>query len=83
YDILAENDTLKISSGMTSFVKGTYRIEVISIDEKTFTYYNQLNDIRGGGMGGSTPYNPHSNFGEEVMGYFTAWSFVEDSGVLD
>ncbi|MCP4553643.1 MAG: DUF4249 domain-containing protein, partial [Bacteroidetes bacterium] len=47
YDILAENDTLKISSGMTSFVKGTYRIEVISIDEKTFTYYNQLNDIRG------------------------------------
>ena len=47
-----------------------------SIDEGTYVYYNQLNDISGNRMGGSsTPYNPGSNFGTEIMGYFAAWSY--------
>ncbi len=49
-------------------------IEVFSIDEDTYTYYNQLDDLIGDGLGSSTPYNPESNFGEQVMGFFTALS---------
>jgi len=45
-----------------------------SIDEGTYDYYSALNDINGNGMGGSTPYNPPSNFGDNIMGYFRAWS---------
>lgn len=53
-------------------------IELYSIDEDAYIYYSELNDIGGGGMlGSSTPYNPKSNFGSEVLGYFTAWSRVE------
>ncbi len=51
-------------------------IEAFSIDEGTYDYYNQLSDIidqRGGG--GSTPFNPKSNMGKDVLGYFRAWSF--------
>lgn len=52
-------------------------IELYSIDEDTYVYYSELNDAGGGMMGGSsTPYNPKSNFGSEVLGYFAAWSMV-------
>ncbi len=51
-------------------------IGVYSIDEGSYTYFNQLNDISGSGMGGSsTPYNAQSNFGSEVLGYFMAVSY--------
>lgn len=53
-------------------------IELYSIDEDTYIYYSELDDAEGGMMGGSsTPYNPESNFGSEVLGYFAAWSMVE------
>jgi hypothetical protein len=51
-------------------------IGLYSIDEGSYTYFNQLNDISGSGMGGSsTPYNAQSNFGSEVLGYFMARSY--------
>ena len=54
------------------------RIQLYTIDEDTYVYYSELNDAEGGMMGGSsTPYNPESNFGAEVLGYFAAWSMVE------
>lgn len=49
-------------------------VYVYSIDEGTYTYYNQLNDLYGSGMNSSTPYNPQSNFGNEVLGYFLSTS---------
>ncbi len=52
----------------------TVDIKLYSVDEGTYDYYSALNDINGNGMGGSTPYNPTSNFGKDVMGYFRAWS---------
>ncbi len=55
------------------------KIAVYTIDEDTYTYYYQLNDINGGG--GSTPYNPQSNFGNDVMGYFAAWSYDTYEGL--
>lgn len=53
---------------------GQVRVEVYSIDEATYNYYSQLDDLSGGMMGSSTPYNPQSNFGDEVMGFFSAYS---------
>lgn len=53
-------------------------VEVIvyRIDEDTYNYFNQLNDLTESGPGGSsTPYNPQSNFGDNVLGYFSAWSY--------
>ncbi len=51
---------------------------IYSIDRETYVYYSQLNERKGNGMmGSSTPYNPKSNFGEGVMGYFTARSSIE------
>lgn len=56
---------------------------VNSIDEGTYTYFNQLNDIIGSGMGGSsTPYNAKSNFGSVVLGYFNAWSYASKSAII-
>lgn len=51
-------------------------VVVYRIDEDIYNYFNQLNDLTEDGPGGSsTPYNPQSNFGKGVMGYFSAWSY--------
>ena len=60
-------------------------IKLHSVDKDAYRYYNQLNDAvsDGKGPGGSsTPYNPYSNFGEKVMGYFVAWSYVSETVVV-
>jgi hypothetical protein len=75
----AKGDTIEYSPFQLSFEEDDeLKIFVYSIDEDTYKYYSQLNDLNGGRMGASsTPYNPQSNFGDEVMGYFPAWSFAE------
>ncbi len=64
---------IELDSWFQDFYRNTkVKIAVYSIDEDTYTYHYQLNDINSGG--GSTPYNPQSNFGTDAMGYFVAWS---------
>lgn len=60
-----------------NFDKGDkVKIQVYSLDENTYNYFNQLNDLLGGSLeGSSTPYNPKSNFGDGIMGNFTAWTY--------
>jgi len=61
-------------------------VRLHSVDNGTFNYYNQLSDAISDGMGpggSSTPYNPASNFGEDVLGYFAAWSYVSDTVVIE
>jgi len=72
------NDTITYSPfGYRLDLNDQLIVRVYSIDKETERYYNQLNDNQdGGGMSG-TPYNPKSNFGHEVMGYFTATSYDE------
>ena len=60
-------------------------VRLHTVDNGTFNYYNQLSDAISDGMGpggSSTPYNPTSNFGEDVLGYFAAWSYVSDTVVV-
>ncbi len=72
----AENGTIEYKPLRHRFVQGdSLVIGLYSIDKDTYTYYNQLNDLKEAGMGASsTPYNPVSNFGTNVMGYFAAYS---------
>lgn len=73
----ADEALLEYNPRRISFVMDDHvEVVVFRIDEDTYNYYSQLNDLLEGGMGGSsTPYNPKSNFGEDVMGYFSAWSY--------
>jgi len=53
-------------------------VKAFSIDEATYDYYSELSDIVGSDGGdGSTPYNPKSNLGKDVLGYFRVWSYDE------
>jgi hypothetical protein len=59
------------------------KVIINSIDEKEYAFLNQLNDLSDAGMGGSsTPYNPVSNFGASVLGYFRARSSVSHVAVV-
>ena len=73
----AQNDVIEYSPFRIDFEEGDLVLtKIYSIDESTYTYYNQLNDNNGNGMNSSTPYNAKSNFGNDVLGYFTTWSVV-------
>ncbi len=61
-------------------------VRLHTVDKDAYNYYYQINDAISDGMGpggSSTPYNPASNFGEEVLGYFVAWSYVSDTVVIE
>lgn len=59
-------------------------INLYSIDEETYVYYSELSDSEGGMMGASsTPYTPKSNFGSDVLGYFVAWTKVEQQTIVE
>jgi hypothetical protein len=62
----------------------TISMEVYALDKDTYRYYSQLNEaIGGGGMGmSSTPYNPTSNLGEDILGYFMARSRFDTTMIL-
>jgi len=61
----------------------TLSMEVYSIDKDTYRYYAQINEAIGGGMAmSSTPYNPASNLGEDILGYFMARSRIDTTLVL-
>ncbi len=61
----------------------TLSMQVYGIDADTYRYYYQLNEAIGGGMAmSSTPYNPDSNLGEDIMGYFMARSMLDTTLVL-
>lgn len=61
----------------------TLSMEVYAIDADTYRYYTQLNEAIGGGMAmSSTPYNPTSNLGEDILGYFMARSRFDTTLIL-
>jgi len=61
----------------------TLSMEVYAIDKDTYRYYSQINEAIGGGMAmSSTPYNPASNLGEDIMGYFMARSMLDTTLII-
>jgi len=49
-------------------------IQLLSIDKKTYDYFNTLGLIVGGGNGSAAPANPISNWSNGALGYFGATS---------
>ncbi|OFY41543.1 MAG: hypothetical protein A2X18_06890 [Bacteroidetes bacterium GWF2_40_14] len=78
------NGTIEYKPLRHRFAQGdSLIIGLYSIDKETYKYYNQLNDLKVSGMGASsTPYNPLSNFGTHVMGYFAAYSSTFQAAVV-
>ncbi len=73
----SEESYLEYNPILVSFDAGS-SVEVVlyRLDENTYNYYSQLNDLLEDDFGGSsTPYNPQSNFGDDVLGYFSARSY--------
>lgn len=77
-------EEVQYNSMMLQFYPGdTVYVEIYAIDEETYRYYSQLNDAIGGGMAlSSTPYNPASNLGNNLLGYFMARSRSDSTFIL-
>jgi hypothetical protein len=87
--LLPKTGVINYSPMMSQFnALDTVSITIYSMDKKTYSFYNQLSDISGGGgfgggmLGMSTPYNPESNMGYSVLGYFTAWSIIDTTVIV-
>jgi len=53
----------------------TYRVELWSLDRKTYLYYNTLGDLMySNPIFGSTPSNPVTNLSNGALGYFGSYS---------
>ncbi len=80
-------DTITYPVIRKTFYKNDEVVVILhTVDAKTYKYYNQLSDAISDGMGpggSSTPYNPTSNFGDDVLGYFAAWSYVADTVIIE
>jgi hypothetical protein len=81
HEFFAEEETIEFTPMRFSFTKDDLvTIKAYSIDEGTYDYYSELDEIidQDGG-GGSTPFNPASNMGKDILGYFRAWSFDQQT----
>ena len=75
-----KEETIEFSPfNLTFTVDDEVTVRAYAIDKDTYNYYSQLYDILHRHGGSSTPYNPASNMGKDVLGYFRAWSFDEQS----
>lgn len=86
--LYGSNGTVVYNPMMYQFAKGdTAHIRISSLDEEAYEFYNQLSDVAGSSgmramMSSGTPYNPISNMGDEVMGYFAAWAVVDTTIIV-
>ncbi len=81
HEYFANEETIEFTPLRFSFTKeDIVTIVAYSIDEGTYDYYSELDEIidQDGGSG-STPFNPASNMGKDILGYFRAWSFDQQS----
>ena len=60
----------------------TLELEVYAIDKEAFYYYYQVSENIMRGAMSSTPYNPPSNLGDDILGYFMARSRADSTFVF-
>ena len=75
-DEMFNGKSIQIQIYGTRFEKGdTVEIELMSIDESTYDYFNTLVEaIAQNTMESAAPANPNSNFSNGALGYFSAYS---------
>ncbi len=54
--------------------KDTVDIQLISLDEKSYDFYNTLIDLIYNNPGSAAPANPNTNLSNGALGYFSAWT---------
>lgn len=64
-----------------------FRIELLNIDRANFDYFNTANDVSASGDGGMgpgsvAPTNPNTNWDNNALGYFGAYTVSEANTVL-
>lgn len=66
-------------------VGDTILVELVSIDQNTYSYLDQLNEIIGGGMlfSSSAPANPKNNISNGAMGYFAAEAIDKRVAIIE
>jgi hypothetical protein len=64
---------------------GEVEVKVFSIDEGVHNYFLQLTDVLfwKRKVMPPAPYNPESNFDNDVLGYFAAWSYDSENILLE
>ncbi len=55
-------------------ISDTVSIQLISLDEGAYKYYNAFQDLINVNPGSAAPANPTSNISNGALGYFSAWS---------
>lgn len=72
----SQTDVVEYNAFLEEHESGdTLSVEFYAIDADLFRYYSQMNEAINGNTGMSTtPYNPASNLGEDILGYFMARS---------
>lgn len=62
----------------------TIVVELMNIDEDLYDYYNTLSSIlNDGGMSSATPANPNSNISNGALGYFGAYSYTQQTIIIE
>ena len=75
-DLVSDENLISTTLQRSTFDEGsTVRVELYSIDEGTYDYFNTLVDVlQSSGMNSATPFNPTSNVSNNALGYFGAWA---------
>ncbi|MBS0010428.1 MAG: DUF4249 domain-containing protein [Bacteroidales bacterium] len=83
-DRFLNTDTLVYTDFRLNFYRGdTVKVELYAIDQGVYNYFNLVNDMLVSAFSSSTPFNPESNFGSGIMGYFMAASFDSKTIIID
>lgn len=72
------SDTMQMGLSELFIEFDTVRIDLLTINQATYDFYQQLMDIQFSGMNSTTPYNPNGNFNNEAIGYFCIQTVVSE-----
>lgn len=83
-DRLVEGKEVEIKLRSVLFKKGSIaRVELISLDKSAFDFYRTFSDLTTTNPGSAAPANPTSNFSNGALGFFSAYSFDEETVVIN
>jgi len=76
-DRFANGDTITSVMMLELYSGDTFKLELLSTNKGYFDYFYDIAILYSRGPGGTTPYNPKSNFNNNALGYFGIYSVSE------
>ncbi|MBN2663959.1 MAG: DUF4249 domain-containing protein [Bacteroidales bacterium] len=76
------SDTMQMGLSELFIEFDTVRVDLITINQATYDFYQQLMDIQFSGINSTTPYNPIGNFTNEAIGYFCIQTVVSEEFIV-